>query len=95
MCDGGLRTGFVHVVLRLAGAMLLHWNANGSCNMNVTYRTAEDIRIAGHYFAAGALAASLGKERYYGCHVGMRSTREASMEAFFRGYDAAKADARR
>ena len=63
--------------------------------MEITSQTAEDVRIAGHYFAAGALAASLGKDRYYGCHVGMRSTLEASREAFFRGYDAAKADVRR
>lgn len=63
--------------------------------MEITTRTAEDIRIAGHFFAAGALAAALGKDRYYGCHFGMRSTLEASKEAFFRGYDAQMADAGR
>lgn len=51
-------------------------------------RTVEELKIAEHFFAAGALAASMGFSRYYGCHIGMRSTLERSRETFYRGYDA-------
>lgn len=48
------------------------------------------LKSEGHYFAAGALAFSIGHDRSYGCHFGMRSTRDAAIEAFNRGYDAAR-----
>ncbi len=37
--------------------------------------------------AAGAAAKAAGLPRAYGCHYGMRSTREADMAAFYRGFD--------
>ena len=49
----------------------------------------ETLKSHGHMFAAGALAKQIGTERYYGCHYGMRSTKDRDMAEFFRGYDAA------
>lgn len=49
----------------------------------------EDLKASGHYFAAGAVAKQIGGMRYYGCHYGMRSTKERDMAEFFAGYDAA------
>lgn len=57
--------------------------------MTITARTVEDLKAAGHYFAAGALAKSLGHRPSYGCHVGMRSTLDLAREEFARGYQLA------
>lgn len=51
-------------------------------------RTVEQLRNAGHFFSAGALARELGQPRYYGCHVGMRSTLDRDRNEFYRGWDA-------
>jgi hypothetical protein len=49
----------------------------------------EQLKAAGHYFAAGAVAQQIGGGRFYGCHLGMRSTKDASQAEFFAGFDAA------
>lgn len=49
----------------------------------------EDLKLARHYFAAGAVAASIGGGRFYGCHVGMKSEKEQAQRLFFAGFDAA------
>lgn len=49
-----------------------------------------NLKDAGYFREAGAAAFRFGHARSYGCHVGMRSTRDASAEAFLAGYDAAK-----
>lgn len=46
----------------------------------------DTLKAQGHYFAAGALAASIGQECYYGCHFGMRSQLDAARKEFKRGY---------
>ena len=51
-------------------------------------RLVEDLKANGHYYAAGALARSLGHGRFFGCHYGMRSEKERSQELFYAGYDA-------
>lgn len=52
----------------------------------------EELKGAGHYFAAGALAAELalatGQAITYGAHYGMRSTRNEAMDQFAKGYEA-------
>jgi hypothetical protein len=53
----------------------------------------DQLKSKGHIFAAGALAFSLGLDREYGCHFGMRSDRSAAIDDYQRGYDAAKRDA--
>lgn len=57
--------------------------------MKVSPQMIEDLKVAGHYFAAGAVAKALGGGRFYGCHIGMRSTKERDQAEFFRGFDAA------
>lgn len=42
----------------------------------------------GNYYGAGALARALNQPRSYGCHYGMRSDRERSMQSFYKGWDA-------
>lgn len=51
-------------------------------------RIVEELKEKGHYFAAGAVAKALRCSRSYGCHVGMRSTRDAAVAEFNRGFDA-------
>lgn len=51
-------------------------------------RMIEELKEAGHYFAAGVVAKALGGARFYGCHTGMRSTRDYAIAEFNRGYDA-------
>ncbi len=51
-------------------------------------RTVDELKIAGHMFAAGALSRQLGLNRNYGCHLGMRSTLERDRAEFHRGFDA-------
>lgn len=48
------------------------------------------LKMEGQFFAAGAVAFAAGHDRTYGCHFGMRSTRDAAIEAFYRGWDAAR-----
>lgn len=57
--------------------------------MDITAQTIEQLKAAGHYFAAGALAASLNQSRNYGCHYGMKSHVEIARREFHRGFDAA------
>jgi hypothetical protein len=45
-----------------------------------------------HPFTAGALAYMLGKTDYYGCHYGMRSTRQWAIEQFKQGWLVAQRD---
>lgn len=52
--------------------------------------TVHILKTEGSYFAAGAVAFSAGMDRNYGCHFGMRSSRDAAIEQFYRGYDAAR-----
>lgn len=57
--------------------------------MTVTSRTIDDLKSAGHYFAAGAVAFSLGLQREsYGCHFGMRSELEYAEREYARGWNA-------
>lgn len=60
----------------------------------ITAQTINDLKAAGHYAAAGALARTLGHPRQYGCHFGMRSSLDSSRDQFNRGYDAADQGAR-
>lgn len=53
----------------------------------------DDLKSKGEMFEAGKLAFETGRDRSYGCHFGMRSTRERDMRAFFLGYDQAVFDA--
>lgn len=45
------------------------------------------LRAAGEYRLAGIVHRAQGGDRSYGAHTGMRSTLEASREAFFAGWD--------
>lgn len=56
----------------------------------ITHHTVTDLKAAGLYFSAGALAYELAMDRYYGCHFGMRSGLEHARETFYAGYDAAQ-----
>lgn len=56
----------------------------------VNYQTVETLKAAGHYFAAGAVARSLGSPKNYGCHYGMRSELDHARSEYNRGWDAAK-----
>ena len=57
----------------------------------VNVQTIESLKVAGHYFTAGALAAELGTAPHYGCHTGMRSSLDYARRQFAAGYAAAKA----
>lgn len=50
--------------------------------------TIDDLKAQGKMEEAGKLAASLGRDRWYGNHFGMKSGLSAAKEAFFKGYDA-------
>jgi len=52
-------------------------------------RQIEIMKSEGQYYEAGRQAALTGGLRVYGCHYGMRSSRDGAMEAFYRGYDEA------
>lgn len=58
--------------------------------MQVTGHTVDVMKGQGLFFAAGALAFQLGRDRRYGCHFGMRSSRDEAILLFERGWDAAK-----
>jgi hypothetical protein len=53
-------------------------------------RTIDDLKSAGHYFTAGALARQTGRDASYGCHFGMRSELEYARAEYLRGWEAAK-----
>lgn len=58
--------------------------------MTFNYRNVDDLKSAGHYFAAGALARALGYPvNSYGCHFGMRSAIESARAEYRRGWEAA------
>jgi hypothetical protein len=57
--------------------------------MQVSGYTIDVMKSNGFYFAAGALAFQLGRECRYGCHTGMRSSRDEAIAAFERGWHAA------
>jgi len=57
--------------------------------MTTAAQQVENLKAEGKFFRAGALAYRLGLPRYYGCHVGMRSTLEVDRDEFFDGYDRA------
>lgn len=42
--------------------------------MPISPSVIDDLKASGSYFAAGALARDLGRDRNYGCHFGMRSS---------------------
>ena len=47
-----------------------------------------ELKSEGRYFEAGVLARQSGEACYYGCHFGMRSTRENAIAEFTAGYHA-------
>lgn len=56
----------------------------------VTHHTIDDLKSAGHMFAAGALAHALGLGvNSYGCHFGMRSTLELDKASYAAGWASA------
>lgn len=67
--------------------MLLSWgHKSRRHNMqNIDIRTIDGLKAAGHCFAAGALARTLGQPRSYGCHFGMRSDLNRDRESFEMG----------
>ena len=64
-------------------------------NEAINARTIETLKAEGMFFAAGALQFQLGHALSYGCHYGMRSTRDANISEFRNGYIAAELGARR
>ena len=48
----------------------------------------ENLKAEGRYFEAGQLARAENAARYFGCHYGMCSERDAAIAEFYRGYDA-------
>jgi hypothetical protein len=58
----------------------------------LTNRDVENLKSDGRFFHAGALAAALGQPNTYGCHYGMRSSREWAIEEFQAGHAAALRD---
>lgn len=62
--------------------------------MEITYNIVNALKADGKFYTAGALARELGHDRNYGCHLGMRSTRDAAIDAFQRGWDGADRERR-
>jgi len=55
--------------------------------MTFNYQTIDSLKSKGLYFAAGALAYSLGyPETSYGCHFGMRSDLAVSKAEYLEGW---------
>jgi hypothetical protein len=52
----------------------------------LSQQVVEQLKGDARHFHAGALAAMLGLPNAYGCHYGMRSTREDAAEAFRQGH---------
>ena len=48
----------------------------------------DTLKSEGRYFKAGVAARQEGRECYYGCHFGMRSTRDRAIAEFTAGYNA-------
>jgi hypothetical protein len=57
--------------------------------MRIPLHTINDLKAAGHYYAAGVLAYALRQPNNYGCHFGMRSELEKAKEEFSIGWLAA------
>lgn len=47
----------------------------------------EKLKSEGKYFEAGQNARENNEPRAYGCHFGMRSSRDYAMTEFYKGYD--------
>jgi hypothetical protein len=47
----------------------------------------EKLKSEGQFRYAGQLTRMAGDERSYGCHYGMRSTRDSDMQEFYAGFD--------
>lgn len=62
--------------------------------MSACNQLVEALKANGAYFAAGAAAREFGLGPAYGCHFGLRATRNADMAAFRAGYDACDKGAR-
>ena len=60
---------------------------------NALLQVINNLKAAGHYFAAGSAAYESGRPREYGCHFGMRSELHNARTTFNRGWDAARDDA--
>lgn len=54
----------------------------------INAQTVEALKADGLYFEAGVLARAIGTGPDYGCHYGMRSTRNAAIATFNLGYNA-------
>jgi hypothetical protein len=50
--------------------------------------TIDTLKSEGRYFEAGVAARQEGRECYYGCHFGMRSSRDRAIAEFTAGYNA-------
>lgn len=60
-----------------------------------TARDVETLKSEGLFFTAGALQFQLGHALAYGCHYGLRSTRERDVAEFRAGYESASRKAPR
>lgn len=60
-----------------------------------TARDVETLKGDGLFFTAGALQFQLGHALAYGCHYGMRSTRDHDVAEFRAGYQAASREVTR
>lgn len=60
----------------------------------LTSQDVERLKSEGRFVHAGALAAALGDNLSYGCHYGMRATRDGAMAAFRDGFLWASTDMR-
>ena len=52
-------------------------------------QTVDELKVDRLFFEAGVEAFKQGAPRSYGCHFGMRSSRDYAINEFYRGYDAA------
>jgi hypothetical protein len=62
---------------------------------NKQLKTIEDYKVRGRYRTAGQTAALLGHDDIYGCHFGMRSTRDFAMAEYKSGHAEIRAVYRR
>jgi hypothetical protein len=53
-------------------------------------RTIDELKSQGQYREAGAEAFRTGRDRGYGCHFGMRSTRDYARREYEAGWDEAQ-----
>lgn len=61
----------------------------------LTARDVENLKSDGLFFTAGAMQFQLGHALSYGCHYGLRSTRDHDVAEFRAGYEAAQVGAPR